>query len=636
MAAAAAAAVKAGDLHHHASQATAGPAIPSQATHTTSATAPTAPATLSRTITGSEIAKMKIQVRESISKDYYDVANFYHKTGFAQWLARHPRFEQLTLLVIALNALWIWIDTDLNPGSMLISSPPHFQIVEQFFCIFFSYEWTVRYLAFRRKRDGLKDFWFVFDGLLVGSMVFETWIMSAVFLAANNSGGGGLGNASLLRMARLLRLTRMARMARLLRALPELLILIKGMVAALRSVCFALGLLVMILYVFGIAFTQLCKGTALEPEFETVLKSMHTLLVYGALMDEVSSLIETIEANSIPILMLFYLFILLAALTVMNMLIGVICEMVLTVGETEREKSTLDFVTEKIEELISSAGADQDDDNLISKDEFIGMLNNKKAVTILHQVGVDVVGLVDFADTIFEPSDGDNAQPEKKLTFGEFMDVILDLRGSKTARVKDIVNLRKHINDRFQRLESRMMDIDCLSRYHRARSAMQEGALSGGTTSTSSQTPVDNRTNRTQSHSPHVTTVAKVQDMVTSSLRDLQASHERELAVLHEENLRLLDKLDDLGKAAGKSLAGVLEVASKVPRSTSQQPIDFSILANSSTSTGTAATPTAGPQPPRSPYTHVEISRRDFSWIPQPHTQHDSMMEPRKITSGVR
>merc|ERR1712129_592651 len=69
-----------------------------------------------------------------------------------------------------------------------------------------------------------------------------------------------------------------------------------------------------------------------------------------------------------------------------------------------------------------------------------------------------------------------------------------------------------------------------------------------------------------QSHLSGATTVAMFQDLVTGSLRDLQASHQRELAVLHEENLRLLDKLADRGKAAGKSLAGVVEVATKVPR----------------------------------------------------------------------
>eukprot|EP00419_Tripos_fusus_P033003 CAMPEP_0172782974 /NCGR_PEP_ID=MMETSP1074-20121228/204201_1 /TAXON_ID=2916 /ORGANISM="Ceratium fusus, Strain PA161109" /LENGTH=528 /DNA_ID=CAMNT_0013619961 /DNA_START=40 /DNA_END=1624 /DNA_ORIENTATION=- len=374
------------------------------------------------------ITQVKDQVKTDITKEEYDVTKFYNKTGFSQWLARHPRFEHLTLLVIVFNAIWIWIDTDYNPGAMLITSPPVFQIAEHAFCCYFSYEWIIRFLAFRRKRDGLRDFWFVFDSLLVWTMILETWLMSAVFLAAfgNSSGGmgnasvlrmarllrldlnpgamlitsppvfqigeqlfccyfsyewiirflsfrrkrdglrdfwfvfdsllvwtmiletwlmsavflaflgdggGGMGNASILRIARLLRLTRMARMARLLRALPELLILIKGMVVALRSVCFALGLLALILYVFGIAFTQLSEDTSLEEDwFSSVLHSMNTLLIYGALMDEISSLVIEIENESIALLLFFYVFILLAALTVLNMLIGVICEMVLKVG----------------------------------------------------------------------------------------------------------------------------------------------------------------------------------------------------------------------------------------------------------------------------------------------------------------
>merc|ERR1719362_1677996 len=102
---------------------------------------------------------------------------------------------------------------------------------------------------------------------------------------SGSASGGGLGNASILRIARLLRLTRMARMARLLRAMPELLILIKGMAAAMRSVFFTLALLVLILYVFGIAFTQLCADTECSDMFNGVFTSMHFLLVNGALMD---------------------------------------------------------------------------------------------------------------------------------------------------------------------------------------------------------------------------------------------------------------------------------------------------------------------------------------------------------------
>merc|ERR1712003_287953 len=102
----------------------------------------------------------------------------------------------------------------------------------------------------------MKDGWFVFDTFMVTMMIFETWIMFVV-VAAAGGGGQSLGNAGMLRILRLLRLSRMARMARLLRSMPELLILIKGMVAALRSVFFTLLLLVILMYVFAILFRQM-------------------------------------------------------------------------------------------------------------------------------------------------------------------------------------------------------------------------------------------------------------------------------------------------------------------------------------------------------------------------------------------
>merc|ERR1712151_788579 len=52
----------------------------------------------------------------------------------------------------------------------------------------------------------------------------------------------------------------------------------------------------------------------------------------------------------------------------------------------------------------------------------------------------DVVGLVDLADTIFG---GEGLESEIKLTFEEFCEYVLQLHGSNTATVKDIVDLRK-------------------------------------------------------------------------------------------------------------------------------------------------------------------------------------------------
>merc|ERR1719160_1930100 len=87
--------------------------------------------------------------------------------------------------------------------------------------------------------------------------------------------------------------------------------------------------------------------------------------------------------------------------------------------------------------------ADVDNNDKITKKEFVHIMENVDAVKVLQEVGVDVVGLVDFADYIFLDVDGDGDEEEKELSFSKFMEVVLQLRGTNVATVKDIVDMRK-------------------------------------------------------------------------------------------------------------------------------------------------------------------------------------------------
>jgi len=413
-----------------------------------------------------DAAAMKDKIRKAAIKETYDVAKFYWQFGVFPDIARSPTFEKMTLAVIAINALWISIDTDHNVADQLLDAQPVFQIAEHFFCVYFSFEWFVRFKSFKRKRNGLRDAWFVFDSSLVFMMVGETWGMTIIMLASGGAGGGDLGNASILRMARLLRLSRMARMARLFRAMPELLILIKGMVAAMRSVLFTLCLLAIIIYVFGIAFRQLVGDLAKNEEgysyFGSVPTAMHTLLIDGTLMDGTGAVIKELGNLGYFYAALFYVFILLAALTVMNMLIGVLCEVVSAVAATEKESLTVSFLHGQLKSVMKTSGLDKDNDGRISKQEFSTLLEYPTACRALKEVGVDVINLVDNIDFIFpedEQMDGDDegaAYVERQLSFGDFMELVLMLRGSNNATVKDIVDLRKFIKTSHERLREDM------------------------------------------------------------------------------------------------------------------------------------------------------------------------------------
>merc|ERR1712187_357589 len=85
-----------------------------------------------------------------------------------------------------------------------------------------------------------------------------------------------------------------------------------------------------------------------------------------------------------------------------------------------------------LKDMMEKCGVDADGDNHISKEEFAVLLSKRDAIIALKEVGVDVVGLVDFPD---------------------FMEQIMQLRGTNTATVKDIVDLRKLLKERFTKLD---------------------------------------------------------------------------------------------------------------------------------------------------------------------------------------
>lgn len=339
---------------------------------------------------------------------------------------------------------------DHNKSDAVAGATATYQVIENGFCIFFTLEWLIRLIALRRLRDGLRDSWFVFDGVLVILMALETWFLSLIFVIADTKGGKNLGNASVLKLMKLLRLSRMARMVRLLRAIPELMILIKGISVATRSVFFTLCLLLVILYIFGIAFTQLTLDTAVGSRyFKDVLSSMNTLLLYGVFLEDTPDVINQVGDEHWGLRALFLIFILLASLTVMNMLVGVLVEVVSVVSSVEKEQLQVNYVKSRLTRILDDFALDANSDGKVSRAEFEMLLGNPEAARALRDVGVDVIGLVDYHDFLF--ADGGDC-----FSFENFMQVVLSLRGSNKATVKDVVDLRKFVMSELSRIEEKL------------------------------------------------------------------------------------------------------------------------------------------------------------------------------------
>merc|ERR1712157_384137 len=95
--------------------------------------------------------------------------------------------------------------------------------------------------------------------------------------------------------------------------------------------------------------------------------------------------------------MLFYL--LFASLTVMNMLVGILCEVIAVVAAAEKEESKVKEVKFKLRDLIKKLDVDRKD--VVSKRMFGKMLDMQEAIVALEVVGVDIVALVESVDHVF-------------------------------------------------------------------------------------------------------------------------------------------------------------------------------------------------------------------------------------------
>lgn len=438
------------------------------------------------------------------------------KSWFA-WLEQHPYFQMTTLGVIVLNAAWISVDVQYNhpklevcddQGTCKLPLQPVSDGIDQFFCVYFFTEVLVRCFAFRNFLYFWKDGWFVFDSVLVMFMVLESWIFPlAALLSDTGRGRSPLKNFSSLRLLRLLRLTRMAR---IMRFFPELMTLVQGMMLAARSVIFILVFLVLIMYVFAIIFTgqlgdptldlypeepainlknltrgelismiedlqgQVCGSSLTSAQmFASMGDSMMSLLTNGLLGDGLAVACTSILNGSQGIF-LFYLFILfmcISSFTLLNMLIGVVCQVIEATAKSQEEIHKASTIRQVIKEALATVRKDRNEalatvrrcddgstEDLISKDDWDEISNKETVKDTLVGLGMERYlvhhWLSNFGRLTFEGSgeDGkDSAEVGKdgqqctRYTLDTIVDKVFELRWDKAASIFDVTMMTRSI-----------------------------------------------------------------------------------------------------------------------------------------------------------------------------------------------
>jgi len=367
-------------------------------------------------------------IRSHLTDKAYNVADYYKEKGICQAIARSHSFEIASLTLVIASSLWMSVDIDYNSSFFLHQADTIFQVVGHLICFLFTAELLVRLLAFKDPRKMVRDFWCMFDLLLVIFIVAETWFLWLVIVAS------GLEvtdkNIRALGVLRMLRLVRILRLVKVFRFVPELFVIIRGIGIAVRAISLVFLLLGILVYVSAVAFRLLLEATSLGAlRFQNVAQAMSTLLLDCALSGTKGGPLMREAYSEHPIYaVLFFCFAVLAGLLVQT--IKKIAEVEEEEKRSVKNQNNMDDFWKHMLEM------DEDNDGFITHDEFVHLLSDRKTVRLLKKMDVDPESLISLKDFMFKEHMGHLSQKD-------FNNWVLDMRKTQKGTLKDHYLTRK-------------------------------------------------------------------------------------------------------------------------------------------------------------------------------------------------
>jgi len=364
-------------------------------------------------------------------------------------------FDSIVGLLIVLNAIVIGIQTDYVARHRLTDVPTEFRILEVFFCCAFSLEITARlFVQGRGFFFGNGSEWNLFDLLLTSVDVIQEVLR--VLISEPDSGHV---NFAFARVLRLLRAVRIVRTIRLLKFFGELRTLATSIVHSMRSLAWTVLLLMLVIYVVAIWFTQLVASQTVVTDVE-FYETPNLQLYYGSLGSSVFMLFQAVtggvdwgdaisplsSTTSSWMSLVFSLYIAFALLCLMNTVTGVFVETAISNARTESEF----FMVRAVRELFRASG---NMSGAMTFEVFCSLLDEPHMLEYFKAIDVDP----SEAKGVFDLLDLDHSG---SLDAEDFLDGCLRLRGP--AKALDLSLVMHEVRRVSKRLDSHLVHVDRL------------------------------------------------------------------------------------------------------------------------------------------------------------------------------
>lgn len=256
------------------------------------------------------------------------------------------RMEPYVAVAITINGIVIGIQASVDEQEDWLV----WYLVNLCFTVFFSAEIVVRWriLGTRAFACGQEIVWNWFDGIIVLLAIIDSGfeLYAILFTQGQVEGAGAMTVLRLIRLSRLSRLLRLFRIFRLT-VMKELSVMVKGLLAGLKTLVCAMVLLFFTIYVFAVLGTSMLSPNKVpiieeQHHFKTVFHSMFT--VYRCLTSDcttregepMTKLLE--EAYGWPFVTGYLAFSLFVTFGIINLILAIYIESTLGAARLTEER----------------------------------------------------------------------------------------------------------------------------------------------------------------------------------------------------------------------------------------------------------------------------------------------------------
>jgi len=278
----------------------------------------------------------------------------------------------------------------------------------------------------------------MFDAILAFVMVIDVWFGYFYCMVREQQKFRlTYSETTILKVSRLCRIARLARVIHLLRFFPEIIVLLRSLKIAARAVLMTVSLLLFCVYILSVSIRLVTKDKEWqEKKWSSVPDTFLLLLIYG-LFPDFSHLYKEITATSMALALVCFAFTVSLSLLFMNMLIGVLVEVVKGGCIAEKERADDAQLMNAIVPIAQQLNLDC---NRLTFQNCMRIIDTKAMQICFKDVGLSSDGIDRFVNLIF---------PKHKLhcTLNEFIDILLFNRTGVPASMHDLLLLRAFMSD---------------------------------------------------------------------------------------------------------------------------------------------------------------------------------------------